>query len=109
MAQTTISIRMDDHLKHQFEEFCGAIGMSMTTAFNVFAKAAVREMMENHKFGKSGDRIVIEEFLEPVQVVFVVAGNADDFKALVVILGVGVSDNNLFFAARRAPGRPNFD
>jgi len=43
MAQTTISIRMDDHLKHQFEEFCGAIGMSMTTAFNVFAKAAVRE------------------------------------------------------------------
>ena len=43
MAQTTISIRMDDHLKHQFEEFCGAIGMSMTTAFNVFAKTAVRE------------------------------------------------------------------
>ncbi|WP_037364479.1 type II toxin-antitoxin system RelB/DinJ family antitoxin [Selenomonas ruminantium] len=43
MAQTTISIRMDDQLKHQFEDFCGAIGMSMTTAFNVFAKAAVRE------------------------------------------------------------------
>ena len=38
MAQTTISIRMDDHLKHQFEEFCGAIGMSMTTAFNVFVR-----------------------------------------------------------------------
>ena len=43
MAQTTISIRMDEQLKHQFEEFCGAIGMSMTTAFNVFAKTAVRE------------------------------------------------------------------
>ncbi|MBR7095847.1 MAG: phosphoribosylamine--glycine ligase [Clostridia bacterium] len=27
------------------------------------AKAAVREMMEEHVFGKSGDRIVIEEFL----------------------------------------------
>ncbi len=27
------------------------------------AKAAVREMMEDHVFGKSGDRIVIEEFL----------------------------------------------
>ena len=27
------------------------------------ARAAVREMMENHVFGKSGDRIVIEEFL----------------------------------------------
>lgn len=43
MAQTTISIRMDEQLKHQFEEFCGAIGMSMTTAFNVFAKTVVRE------------------------------------------------------------------
>ena len=43
MAQTTISIRMDDHLKHQFEEFCSAIGMSMTTAVCIFAKKAVRE------------------------------------------------------------------
>ena len=32
------------------------------------AKAAVREMMENHKFGKSGDRVVIEEFLEGPEV-----------------------------------------
>ena len=27
------------------------------------ARDAVREMMENHKFGKSGDQVVIEEFL----------------------------------------------
>lgn len=43
MAQTTISIRMDNQLKSQFEEFCSAVGMSMTTAFNIFAKTAVRE------------------------------------------------------------------
>ena len=43
MAQTSISIRMDSDLKQQFEEFCAAIGMNMTTAFNVFAKTAVRE------------------------------------------------------------------
>jgi len=32
------------------------------------AKQAVREMMEDHKFGASGDRIVIEEFLEGPEV-----------------------------------------
>lgn len=43
MAQTNVSIRMDAELKRQFEDFCADIGMSMTTAFTVFAKKAVRE------------------------------------------------------------------
>ena len=43
MAQTNVNIRMDAELKRQFEEFCADVGMSMTTAFNIFAKKAVRE------------------------------------------------------------------
>ena len=43
MAQTNVNIRMDAELKKQFEAFCSDIGMSMTTAFCVFAKKAVRE------------------------------------------------------------------
>ena len=43
MAQTNINIRMDADLKKQFEAFCEDMGMSMTTAFNIFAKKAVRE------------------------------------------------------------------
>ncbi len=43
MAQTTLSIRMDEDLKKQFDAFCSDIGMSMTTAICVFAKKAVRE------------------------------------------------------------------
>lgn len=44
MAQTTnVNIRMDSELKKQFEAFCADMGMSMTTAFNVYAKKAVRE------------------------------------------------------------------
>lgn len=43
MAQTNINIRMDAELKKQFEAFCADVGMSMTTAFNIFAKKAVRE------------------------------------------------------------------
>lgn len=43
MASTNINIRMDSDLKKQFEAFCADMGMTMTTAFNVFAKKTVRE------------------------------------------------------------------
>lgn len=43
MANVNINIRMDEELKEKFETFCSDIGMSMTTAFTVFAKKAVRE------------------------------------------------------------------
>lgn len=43
MAQTNINIRIDAELKKQFEAFCSEIGMSMSTAFTVFAKQAVRQ------------------------------------------------------------------
>ena len=41
MANTNINIRMDADLKRQFEAFCADMGMTMTTAFNVFARKAV--------------------------------------------------------------------
>ena len=43
MASTSINIRMDADLKQQFEAFCTDMGMSMTTAFTIFARKAVRE------------------------------------------------------------------
>lgn len=43
MSQTNVNIRMDEELKKQFEAFCSDIGMTMTTAFCVFAKAALRQ------------------------------------------------------------------
>jgi DNA-damage-inducible protein J len=42
MAQTNINIRMDEQLKKQFEMFCANVGLTMSTAFNVFAKTSVR-------------------------------------------------------------------
>jgi DNA-damage-inducible protein J len=42
MAQTNINIRMDTQLKKQFETFCADVGLTMTAAFNVFAKTSVR-------------------------------------------------------------------
>lgn len=42
MAQTTISIRIDENLKTKFSDFCEAVGMNMTTAFCMFAKDTVK-------------------------------------------------------------------
>jgi len=43
MAQTTFSVRMDSEVKKQFDEFCGQVGMNTTVAFNMFARAVLRE------------------------------------------------------------------
>ena len=45
MATTTtnISIRLDRELKERADEFFSEIGMSMTTAFNVFIRQTLRE------------------------------------------------------------------
>lgn len=43
MAQTNVNIRMDQNDKLLFDEICKELGMTMSTAFNVFAKAAIRQ------------------------------------------------------------------
>lgn len=43
MAQTSINIRMDEELKREFNKFCDNVGLSMSAAFCVFAKACVRQ------------------------------------------------------------------
>lgn len=43
MSQTSLSIRMDEDLKNEFGALCENIGMTMTTAFCIFARKAVSE------------------------------------------------------------------
>ncbi len=43
MAQTNVNIRMDDELKRQLDLFCSEIGITASAAFNIFAKAVVRQ------------------------------------------------------------------
>lgn len=43
MAQININIRMDENLKQDFDGLCKDLGLTMTTAFNVFAKTMVRQ------------------------------------------------------------------
>ena len=43
MAQAMINFRMDEELKKSMEETCRDLGLSMTTAFTIFAKKMTRE------------------------------------------------------------------
>jgi len=43
MEYTTFSVRMESEIKKQFDDFCSAVGMNATTAFNMFARAVIRE------------------------------------------------------------------
>ncbi len=43
MAQTTVSIRMDNALKKEFDNVCNELGLSMTTAVTMLAKKMTRE------------------------------------------------------------------
>ncbi len=38
-----VSVRMDNETKIEFEKFCKEVGLSISGAFNLFAKKVVRE------------------------------------------------------------------
>ena len=43
MATTSVTIRMDENLKKQVEKMFEEMGLNMSTAITVFAKAVVRQ------------------------------------------------------------------
>ena len=42
MAQTAMTVRMDNQQKAQFDRLCEQFGMSANTAINIFVKAVIR-------------------------------------------------------------------
>ncbi|MCL2342394.1 MAG: type II toxin-antitoxin system RelB/DinJ family antitoxin [Firmicutes bacterium] len=43
MAQTTVNVRVDEDVKRGMEDFCGAVGMNLSTAVNLFFKAVLNQ------------------------------------------------------------------
>ena len=43
MATTSVTVRMDENLKRQVETLFEDMGLNMTTAMTIFAKAVVRQ------------------------------------------------------------------
>lgn len=38
-----VSVRMENETKREFEKFCKDVGLSVSAAFNIFAKKVIRE------------------------------------------------------------------
>ena len=62
MAQASVNFRMDEDLKKSMEQVCSEMGMSMTTAFTIFAKKVSRE--KRIPFEISADPFYSESNLE---------------------------------------------
>lgn len=43
MGQTAFTVRMDAEVKKKFDELCKDFGMSANTAFNIFARAVIKQ------------------------------------------------------------------
>ena len=43
MAQTLVNFRIDETTKKQMEQICSELGITLSTAFNIFAKKVIRE------------------------------------------------------------------
>lgn len=61
MAQTTMSIRIDETLKKQLDALCNEFGMNTSTAFTIFAKTLVRERRIPFEISASADPFYSEE------------------------------------------------
>ncbi|UHR03242.1 type II toxin-antitoxin system RelB/DinJ family antitoxin [Peptoniphilus sp. GNH] len=59
MSNVNLNIRLDESLKKDFSDVCDSIGMSMSTAFNIFARAVVSERAIPFKV-KANNPIVAE-------------------------------------------------
>lgn len=65
MAQTTLSVRMDENLKRDFDHICNELGMSMSTAVTMLAKKMTRE--KRLPFDASMDPFYTEDNMERIR------------------------------------------
>ena len=67
MALASINVRVELEAKLQFEDFCRQIGMSMSTAINVFIKAALREKKIPFELAAEPDPFYSEENMKRLE------------------------------------------
>lgn len=66
MGQTAFTVRMDADVKKQFDNLCKDFGMSANTAFNMFARAVIKQ--ERLPFDVESERLVrLERAWEAVE------------------------------------------
>ena len=67
IAQTNINIRIDANRKKEFEEFCEAVGLTMTAAFNIFIQRTLRDYRIPFDIGAEMPNAETKEAIKEVQ------------------------------------------
>lgn len=88
MAQTVnVNFRMDEELKKSMEQACADMGLSMTTAFTIFAKKVAREKripfeVSADPFYSERNMRAIEESLEQLKQGKLVVKTMEELEAM---------------------------
>lgn len=87
MAHTLVNIRMDEKLKKNMEKTCQELGMTMTTAFTIFAKKMSREKripfeVSVDPFYSESNMKILKESIKQLEKGKVVIKTLDELKEL---------------------------
>ena len=87
MAHTLVNIRMDEKLKKSMEKTCQELGMTMTTAFTIFAKKMSREKripfeVSVDPFYSESNMKILKESIKQLKQGKVVVKTVDELKEL---------------------------
>ena len=87
MAHTLVNIRMDEKLKKSMEKTCQELGMTMTTAFTIFAKKMSREKripfeVSVDPFYSESNMKILKESIKQLEQGKVVVKTLDELKEL---------------------------
>jgi len=80
MAQTTISFAMDETLKTKMEQTCKDMGMSMKTAFIIFANKVTKEKSLPFEVSIPKDDLYSEERMERFRQILADANSTESLE-----------------------------
>jgi len=91
---TQVSMRVDENIKTQAEELFNDIGLTMTTAFNLFLRAAIRE--QRIPFELSRTNVQVTATADELQAIKEFEDNYDENSKFVDVADLHKKINALF-------------
>lgn len=87
MAQTLINIRIDEDVKKSMEEICKELGITMSAAFNIFARKMTREKripfdVSIDPFYSESNMKAIQESIKELEEGKIVVKTMDELEAM---------------------------
>lgn len=87
MAQTLVNFRIDETTKMQMEQVCSELGLTMSTALNIFVKKVIREKripfdVSIDPFYSESNMKAIKESIEQLEEGKVVAKTIEELKEM---------------------------